>query len=996
VSGPTGPTGAASTIAGPTGADSTVAGPTGPTGPTGAASNTVAPTFTGLTTLETLNVTGSSSVSGLTVRNGTTVTAVTRVAGGSGYTVPITATIAAPTTVGGTTATVTVYAGATVTAVTSGGTGYTLNDVITVAGGTGTQAQSYTVSGISGGVITALTVQNYGAYTVAPTNPASVTGGTGSGATLTLSSWSYTSLTITNAGSGYLEQPTITFSGGGSGALAYVHVGSGTQIRSLHAALEFYTPNQQVAFRVQDYNGSVGSGYWTAFGGNNSPILRAVGSVSGQIQTASAVPLQFQTNTSVEQFRVAHTANAVNYLNAIGASTTNYPALSVQGSDANIGLQLLSKGVAAVELITNSSKQFDVYGAANSVNWFRISGATTNNDPLLAAQGVSDTNVSLRYLTKGAGEHRFATNTSGNIQFRVLHGSSSAVNYLQVTGSATAGAPQLSTQGSDTNVGLVLQSKNTGAINLAAGSQGVNLSNGTTVTAVTITNSGATTYTTVPTVTFSAPTTSSGVQATGTVTMQRSAHTIVSGGSGYAVGDTITVVGGTFTTAITFTVATVSGTSVLTLTLVNGGTYSVLPTGTLTTTTTGAGTGLTLTIDSWGVRAVNITSAGSGYVEQPTVTFSSGSAAAYAVIGSTTSIKSLGALTTVNVPSGDVLRVYDYAGQAGIGIRGHTLSGSLPAIFSTPSNSSQTSVGLQVASFGTGSVSFATGASITSQGAFNQVTQLNVAHTASAVNYVQVTGAATGGAPQLSTQGSDTNIPLTYATKGTGAHNFTANSGTQFRIGSTTSAVNYMQISGAATTGLPWLAANGTDTDVGLRFSTRGAGSIIFQTGGGSEVTQFYVIHTAAVTNYLQVTGSVTGSAPSLGAGSGVNTDVDLGLKSKGSGVVLVNSNLGVTSLTASTSATTANQVLASFDATLYRTIKLTVQATDGTNYQSTELLAVHNGTSVNHTEYGTVTVGSTCASYTVDYSSSTVRLLATPTSATATTYKIAAYLTRI
>lgn len=96
------------------------------------------------------------------------------------------------------------------------------------------------------------------------------------------------------------------------------------------------------------------------------------------------------------------------------------------------------------------------------------------------------------------------------------------------------------------------------------------------------------------------------------------------------------------------------------------------------------------------------------------------------------------------------------------------------------------------------------------------------------------------------------------------------------------------------------------------------------------------------------------------------------------------------------TSTTTANQVLVTFDATLYRTIKLTVQAADGTNYQSTELLAVHNGITANHTEYGTVTVGSACASYTIDYSGDTVRLLATPASATATTYKIAAYLTRV
>ena len=372
-----------------------------------------------------------------------------------------------------------------------------------------------------------------------------------------------------------------------------------------------------------------------------------------------------------------------------------------------------------------------------------------------------------------------------------------------------------------------------------------------------------------------------GVQATASATMQRSAHTIVNGGSGYVVGDTITLTGGTFSTAITFTVATVSAGAVLTLTAASSGTYSVLPTGTLATTTTGAGTGLTLTIDSWGVRSVNITNAGSGYIDQPTVTFSSGAAVAYTTVGTATSIKSLGSLATVSVPSGDVLRIYDYAGQAGIGVRGHIVSGSLPVIFSTPSNGSQTSVGLQITSFGTGSVSFATNASITSQGAFNQVAQMIVAHTASATNYLQATGAATSGTPTLSAQGSS-------------------------------------------------------------------------------------------------------------------DTNVNLGLTSKNSGVILINTNLGITSLSLTTASTTANQVLTSFDATVYRTIKLTIQATNATNYHSTELLLVHNGSIVNHTEYGTVIAGSACASYSTDYSSSTVRLLVTPVAATTTTYKIAAYLTRI
>ena len=45
-------------------------------------------------------------------------------------------------------------------------------------------------------------------------------------------------------------------------------------------------------------------------------------------------------------------------------------------------------------------------------------------------------------------------------------------------------------------------------------------------------------------------------------------------------------------------------------------------------------------------------------------------------------------------------------------------------------------------------------------------------HTASAVNFLQVQGAATGGNPVISAQGSDTNIDLLLGGKGTGVVKF--------------------------------------------------------------------------------------------------------------------------------------------------------------------------------------------------------------------------------
>jgi hypothetical protein len=66
---------------------------------------------------------------------------------------------------------------------TNGGTAYSTNDVLTVSGGTCSTAPTLSVLSQSGGVITRFGVQTRGVCTVAPSVPVSVTGGTGSGAT---------------------------------------------------------------------------------------------------------------------------------------------------------------------------------------------------------------------------------------------------------------------------------------------------------------------------------------------------------------------------------------------------------------------------------------------------------------------------------------------------------------------------------------------------------------------------------------------------------------------------------------------------------------------------------------------------------------------------------------------------------------------------------------------------------------------------------------------
>ena len=100
----------------------------------------------------------------------------------------------------------------------SGGTGYTVNDILTVSGGSPNTSAQIQVVAVSSGIITSFVGIDSGDYDALPTNPVSVTGGTGSGATFNLT-WGVLAITVTDGGSGYDDPPAITITGaGGSGA----------------------------------------------------------------------------------------------------------------------------------------------------------------------------------------------------------------------------------------------------------------------------------------------------------------------------------------------------------------------------------------------------------------------------------------------------------------------------------------------------------------------------------------------------------------------------------------------------------------------------------------------------------------------------------------------------------------------------------------------------------------------------------------------------------
>jgi hypothetical protein len=449
-----------------------------------------------------------------------------------------------------------------------------------------------------------------------------------------------------------------------------------------------------------------------------------------------------------EGLRVVPVASSTRYLTAQG-STADEVYLTASGpSGSNVALALSSRATGAVRFYTNTAnqEQMRVAHTASAVNYVQVTGAATGGRPTISAQG-SDATAGLNIYAKG-GSSIFFSGNANNIAFGISH-VSSATNYIAVAPSVAGSAPVLSAQGTDTNISQVFQSKGTGAIDLAAGSSGINISNGGTVTALTRT-AGGTGYTSSPTVAISAPTTAGGVQATATVAVSAGAIT-------------------------TFT----------------------------------------------------ITNAGSGYVEQPTVSFSGGGgsgASAYATVGSGTTVRGLG----------------------GSGNSAQSIS------FVTPSGES-----FRVATATTPGTS---------------------------ANFLQAASGATGNGPWLTSQGSDSNVWMTLGTKGTGNIQFVTNLGTeQLRVSHTASAVNYVQVTGSATGGLPVISAQGSDTDVSLRYNSKGSGTHLWYNGSGA--AQFRVGAVASSANYLRANAAVASASPAL-VSEGSDTNIDLALTPKGTGNV--------------------------------------------------------------------------------------------------------------
>ena len=183
------------------------------------------------------------------------------------------------------------------------------------------------------------------------------------------------------------------------------------------------------------------------------------------------------------------TASAVNQIDVTNAATGNPPEISATGGDTNIGLKLTPKGSGQVVLDGNvgiESGLIDLKngGSVSAVRFYcessnahyaavvapahsDFSGNVTLTLPVTSSTLVGDS-VAQTLSNKTLTEPKFAdagfiADANGNEQV-VFQTTSSAVNALEVTNSATGNGITIGAFGSDSNVDINLTPKGTGVV----------------------------------------------------------------------------------------------------------------------------------------------------------------------------------------------------------------------------------------------------------------------------------------------------------------------------------------------------------------------------------------------------------------------------------------------------------------------------------------------------------------------------------------------------
>jgi hypothetical protein len=101
-------------------------------------------------------------------------------------------------------------------------------------------------------------------------------------------------------------------------------------------------------------------------------------------------------------FAVSTPASNVNQVTVTGSVAGGTPSVAASGTDTNIPLALSAKNIAPVRLNSRGNIALEVNAVATPVNHVRINGAGGGAPPQITAQGT-DANVALLLLGKGTG-----------------------------------------------------------------------------------------------------------------------------------------------------------------------------------------------------------------------------------------------------------------------------------------------------------------------------------------------------------------------------------------------------------------------------------------------------------------------------------------------------------------------------------------------------------------------------------------------------------------
>ena len=215
--------------------------------------------------------------------------------------------------------------------------------------------------------------------------------------------------------------------------------------------------------------------------------------------------------------------------------------------------------------------------------------------------------------------------------------------------------------------------------------------------------------------------------------------------------------------------------------------------------------------------------------------------------------------------------------------------------------------------------------------------------------------------------------------------------GTADRISVAADAIDIASTYAGQTT-ITTLGTIGTGTWQGGVVAGQYGGTGVANTGktvtlGGNLTTSGAFNTTLTVTADTTVTLPTTGTLATLG-GSETFTGTKLftgSLNLGSSGTAHVSEIL----TTVTNTTTTADTVLDSWSSTQYRSAKLIIQVTQGANYQVSELMLTHDGTTVYPTEYAVLNTGADIATFSFAIAGSLLNLRITQPSTTSATYKI-------